>query len=171
MRRWRHAGGLPHGPGSVGIGASDVFERGAARLAVDVLNDLVGIEPREIDSGPTRQQRQRALEIGVASVIGELGLSFGVAGADDCGGEREHQNALRIASELGEMVERRDAAGEGVGMLERDRRRDAEPEIFGDQRHRRHELQWIVDRDLGRDAQRRVEIGRERRRRRRARRR
>ena len=43
-------------------------------------------------------------------------------------------------------------------MLERDRRRDAEAEMLGDQRHRRHELQRVVDRDLGRDAQRGVQI-------------
>ena len=50
-------GGLPDRSGSVGISAGDVFECGAARLARDVLDDLIRIEPGEIDPGPARQQR------------------------------------------------------------------------------------------------------------------
>ena len=48
-------------------------------------------------------------------------------------------------------------AGEGVRVLERGRRREADPQVLGSQRDRGDQLQRIVDRDLRRFAQR-VEI-------------
>ena len=47
---------------------------------------------------------------------------------------------------LGEVVQRREAAGEGVGVLEGQRGGKAEAEMFGHQRHGGHELQGVVDR-------------------------
>ena len=62
------------------------------------------------------------------------------------------------ARPFGQMVEGREAARERVGVLEGKRGRQPEAEMLGDERHRRHELQGIVDGDLRRVAKRRVEI-------------
>ena len=59
---------------------------------------------------------------------------------------------------FGQVIERREAASESVGMLEGKGGGKSKAEILGHKRHRRHELQRIVDRDLGRMAQRRLEI-------------
>ena len=59
---------------------------------------------------------------------------------------------------LGQMVERREAARERVGVLEGKRGGQPEAEMLGDERHRRHELQGIVDGDLRRVAKRSVEV-------------
>ena len=49
---------------------------------------------------------------------------------------------------VGEVIQRGQPARERIGMLETRSRRDAEPEILGHQRHRRHQQNRVVDRDL-----------------------
>lgn len=56
----------------------------------------------------------------------------------------------------GEMVERRHAPGEGIGVLERHGCGDSEPEIFGRGRHRGNQLQRIVHRKLDAAPDRRI---------------
>ena len=91
---------LAHRPAPVRVGARDVLERGAARFALHVLNDLVRIELGKIDAGPARHQRQRAFGISVSAIVGELGLSLLVGRRDDHRHHREHENRLRIAAGL-----------------------------------------------------------------------
>ncbi|MNI47812.1 hypothetical protein D3C73_1023480 [compost metagenome] len=59
---------------------------------------------------------------------------------------------------LGQMVEGRQPSGERVRMLERQRGGQAKTQVLGDQRHRRDQLQRIVDRHLRSLADRRVTI-------------
>ena len=77
-------------------------------------------------------------------------------------------DVLRAAIEIGrddvppsaslcQMVEGREAARERVGVLEGKRSRQPEAEMLGDERHRGHELQGIVDGDLRRVTKRSVE--------------
>ena len=56
------------------------------------------------------------------------------------------------------MVEGREAARESVGVLEGKRGGQTETEVLGDQGHRRHKLQGIIDGDLRRVAKRSVEV-------------
>ncbi len=59
---------------------------------------------------------------------------------------------------LGQVVEGRQATGERIRMLERQRSGQAEPQVLGHQRHRRDQLQRVVDRHLRRLADRRVTV-------------
>jgi hypothetical protein len=52
------------------------------------------------------------------------------------------------ADAAGEVIERGKPSCERVGMLETRSRRDAEPEVVCDQRHRREKQQRVADRDL-----------------------
>ena len=60
-------GDLAHGPDAVRIGAGDVVHRRAAGVVLDVADLLVELVGREIDAGPARHQRQRALVADVAA--------------------------------------------------------------------------------------------------------
>jgi hypothetical protein len=90
----------------------------------------------------------------VAVVVAGLAGKADVAGAAvEIGG-----HDVPAGAALGEVVEGREPAGESIGMLERQRGGEPEAEMFRHHRHRGHELERIVDRDLRAIAQRRVEI-------------
>ncbi|MNF81617.1 hypothetical protein D3C84_638970 [compost metagenome] len=59
---------------------------------------------------------------------------------------------------LGQVIEGRQASGERIRVLKRQRRSQAETQMFGDQRHRRNQLQRIVDRHLRRLTDRRITV-------------
>ena len=73
------------------------------------------------------------------------------------------RRALQVARDdvpadaaVGQVVERRHAPGEGVGVLEARGHGDAEAQVLGDRGHGRHHQRRIVDRHLRAGAQRRV---------------
>ena len=76
-------GDLAHGPDPVRIGAGDVVHRGAAGVVLDMANLLVEVVGREIDAGPARHQRQRALGADVAAIVGVFGLGLGLGAAEN----------------------------------------------------------------------------------------
>src|SRR6202167_4648244 len=80
----------------------------------------------------------------VAVVVCALPAKANILGAAiEIGGDDVPASAA-----LREMVQRREAARERVGVLERERRSEPKAEILGHQSHRGHKLQWIVDGDL-----------------------
>lgn len=80
----------------------------------------------------------------VAGVVGGLvGLAH-VAG----GGGQVSRDDVPADAAPGEVVERRDATGERIRVLEAGAGGDTEAEVLGDEGHRGHEQQRVVDGDL-----------------------
>ena len=102
-------GHLAHGPDPVRIGAGDIVHRAAAGVVLDMADLLVEVVGREIDAGPARHQRQRALGIDVAAVVGVFRLGLGLGAAEDDRHHAEHQDFGRVAADLrGQRADRRD---------------------------------------------------------------
>ncbi len=59
---------------------------------------------------------------------------------------------------LGQVIQRRQATGKRIRMFERQRRRQAEAQVLGHQRHGRDELQRVINRHLGGLANRRLAV-------------
>ena len=87
-----------HGPDPIRIGAGDVVHCRAARIVFNVAHLLIEIVSGEVDAGPARHQRQRALGADMAAVVFIFGFGLGVGLAEDHGEHREHQNLGRVAS-------------------------------------------------------------------------
>ena len=100
-------------PDPVRIGRGEGFQRGTHRLGFDVAQLVVGLEAREIDAGPAREQRQRRLGVGIATIFGVLIARFGFGAPGDHGGQREDQEVGRIAAIRG-------GAAAQIGNLPRD---------------------------------------------------
>ena len=69
---------------------------------------------------------------------------------------RGHDVPTRAA--LGQVIEGRQTTGKRIRVFKRQRRGQAEPQMLGDQRHRRNQLQWVIDRHLRRLADRCVTV-------------
>ncbi len=97
---------------------------------------------------------QILLGIVVAGVVlGLRGLAHVLGAAFEVGGDDVPADPA-----LGQMVEGRQAPGEGIRVLERQRSREAEAQVLGDHGHGRDQLQRIVDRHLGGLANRRITV-------------
>jgi hypothetical protein len=59
---------------------------------------------------------------------------------------------------IGEMIERRHSACEGVWRLERERASHAKAQVFGRARHRRNQQYRVVERNLSRFGKSRIHI-------------
>ncbi len=87
---------------------------------------------------------------GIARVVaGLLALAHALRGAVQVAGDDVPADAP-----VGQMVQRRHAAGERIGRLERQRAGDAEAQVLRHQRHRRDQQQRVVHRHLHRLFQR-----------------
>ena len=74
--------------------------RGAAGVVLDVANLLVEIVGGEIDAGPPRHQRQRALGIDVAAIVGVFRIRLGLGAAENDRHHAEHQDLGRVAADF-----------------------------------------------------------------------
>ncbi len=88
----------------------------------------------------------------VAEIMGDLGRQPRATG----GAVLEAGDDVPGDAALGEMVERREASGEEVGLLVGEVRRDAEPQVPGYGRHGGYDQHGVIDRQLDGVANRRI---------------